>query len=310
VTAAPTQPDLSVIVVPLGGGSHLVRCLEALRGQKDLPATEIILPMDERVPETDAESLMVLFPELRPVRLPGRRTYAELRAAGVKAARGRLIAITEDQCIPPARWCANIVAAHQKPAAAIGGPVDKAEPDSPINWSIYLRELGTYMTPVEEGPSPSLTDCNVTYKREALEAIAGVWAAEFHEPGVHQALARNGPLWLSPALVTYQQREIHVVDAIRERYEFGRLYGSLRAAQLSLAGRLLLIAASPLLPLVLVARVLRGVLRKGRYIGACFRALPWMVLWAGIWSWGELLGYATRRATPRGTAAASSALRQ
>jgi hypothetical protein len=297
VTPAPTQPDLSVIVVPLGGGSHLVRCLEALRGQQDFPATEVLLPMDERVPETDAESLCALFPELRPLRFPGRKSYAELRAAAVSAARGRLVAITEDQCIPPALWCANIVAAHQKPCAAIGGPVDKVEPDSLINWSIYLRELGTYMTPVEEGPSAALTDCNVTYKREALEAIAGVWVTEFHEPQVHEALVRHGGLlWLSPALITYQQREIHVLPAIRERYEFGRLYGSLRATQVSAARRLLLIAASPLLPVLLVARVVRGVLRKERYVGACLLALPWLLLWAVIWSWGELVGYMTRRA--------------
>jgi hypothetical protein len=296
VTAPAAQPELSVVVIPLGGGSHLVRCLEALGGQQDSPPMELILPMDDRVPEHDAESLRALFPELRPVRLTGPQTYAALRTAGVKAARGRIVAITEDQCIPPAAWCASIVEAHRNLAPAIGGPVDKHEPDSALNWSIYLRELGSYMTPVEEGPSHALTDCNVTYKRAALEAVAPVWEREFHEPSVHDALQKlGGQLWLAPSLVTYQQREIHVLPAIRERFEFGRLYGSLRAAQVSAGKRLVLIAASPVLPLLLVGRVLRGVVRRERYIGECLMALPWLVLWSVIWSWGEFIGYVTGR---------------
>jgi hypothetical protein len=152
------------------------------------------------------------------------------------------------------------------------------------------------MPPIAEGPSESLTDCNVTYKRDALEKIATVWMAEFHEPEVHAALRQCGEtLWLSPALLTYQQRDIVLRPAIRERYEFGRLYGGLRVAHLSGFRRLALIAATPLLPLVMVARVLQGVIGKRRHIGVSLAAMPYLILFAAVWSWGELVGYVTGR---------------
>src|ERR1700687_2955109 len=268
----------------------MVRCLEALGRQQNPPEMEIIIPRDARLGEEDAESLAGIFPGLRFAVLGGRQNFAAMRTAGVKAARGRIVAITEDQCIPPEGWCAAVMRAHAQPHGAVGGPVDKQQPDRVINWAIYLRELGTYMPPIAEGPSGSLTDCNVTYKRDALEKIAAVWMAEFHEPEVHAALRQCGEtLWLSPALLTYQQREIILGPAIRERYEFGRLYGGLRVAHLSGFRRLALIAATPLLPPLMVGGAPHAVLRDGRYIGITLAAMPYLLLFAAVWSWGELV---------------------
>ncbi len=255
---------------------------------------EIIVPHDDSLAEL--ELLREHFPEVNFLGMSGRRTYAQLRAAGVRASQGRIVAITEDQCIPPARWCANIVVAHSSAHAAIGGPVDKQQPDSVLNWAIYLRELGAYMPPVPEGPSASLTDCNVTYKRAVLEAIEPVWSEAFHEPQVHSALQERGEtLWLSPALLTYQQRNLDLIPALKERYEFGRLFGGLRAATVSAGERILLVAGSPLLPVLLVTRVVSRVLSKRRCVGACLAALPYLILFATVWSSGEFVGYLAGR---------------
>jgi len=292
VSAEAASPKLCVVVVALAQGSHLTRCLAALRHQAAAPAMEVIVPHDDHLPDVDA--LREIFPAVNFLHLPGRHTYAELRAAALRASRGPLVAITEDQCIPPERWCANVVQAHANPAAAIGGPVEKLEPDRPLNWALYLRELGTYMPPLNEGPRAALTDCNVSYKRAALDDIADVWAASFHEPQVHAALqARGHTLWLSPALLTFQQRSLRFGSALAERYAFGRLYASLRAATLSPSKRLGMIVASPFLPALLLVRVVVGVLRKRRHVMACITAFPYLVLFAAVWAWGEFLGYLT-----------------
>jgi hypothetical protein len=288
-------PELSVVVVILGGGAHLERSLATMRKQEHAPTMELIVPHDDRRPEIAA--LREQFPEVTFVHVPAKHSHAELRSAGVRAARGRLVAVTEDQCIPNPRWCANVVAAHVSEHAAVGGPVDKQQPDSALHWAIYLRELGMYMPPIAEGPAAALTDCNVTYRREVLEKIRPVWAESFDEPRVHGALTANGgTLWITPALAVDQQRSIALGAAIRERFYFGRLYGSLRAATISPGKRLLLMAASPLLPWVLVGRVLAMVLEKRRYIGPALAALPYMLLFAVVWVCGEFVGYGTGRA--------------
>ncbi len=283
-----------MVVVVLAGGRHLVRCLETLRRRAGVPDAEILVPHDGRL--TEVSSLQKQFPEVKFVSRAGRRTYAELRAAGVKESRGAIVAVTEDQCIPPAEWCANVLRVHERRCAAAGGPVEKLEPDSALAWAIYLRELGTYMPPMAEGPTHTLTDCNVTYKRAALDAIAGVWAESFHEPQVHAALEAAGEaLWMSPALLTMQQRTLQLGPALAERYEFGRLYGAMRVEKTPFGKRLAMAAASLVLPVLLTARVYATVFGKRRHIGAALRAAPYLIFFATMWGCGEFLGYLTAR---------------
>lgn len=287
---AATTPALSVVVIALDGGAPLRRCLERLQAQLGSGQVEIIVPHDDRLGES--ESMRRSYPRVQFHHLHGKLSYAGLRTAGVARARGGIVAITEDQCIPPAQWCANILAAHRASPAAIGGPVEKQEPDTRLGWAIYLREFTAYIPPVQEGPSPSLTDCNVSYKREALNAVREIWADEFHEEDVHRSLeAQKETLLLHPGLVTRQQRTMPLGKALRERYRFGRLYGSLRVASASGGKRAVFIVASPLLPLLLTTRVIRTVLKKRRYLRPCLLALPYLLLFAAVWSWGELAGY-------------------
>lgn len=285
------RPDLSVIVVALDGGESLARCLTALSQQRNPPAMEVLVAHDRRLDQPGAWPHR--FPIARFIFCPYIRNYPAMRAAGVRASRGAIVAATEDQCIPPPRWCANIVASHAAhPAAAIGGPVEKCRPDSLLNWAVYLREFGEYTPPLAEGPSPALTDCNVTYKRAALDTIAELWHHEFHEPQVHGTLRAAGHiLWLAPALATEHQRSLTLGFALRERYRFGRLFGRLRLPSLHIGLRALLILASPLLPVLLTARVLLRALAKRKYIGVTLLALPYLLLFSAAWSWGEFVAY-------------------
>src|SRR5579862_2756650 len=225
-----TSMDLTVVVITLEGGRHLERCLEALARQQG-SAFDVIVAHDNTVQH--AAELQQRFPWVKFLHRAGASVYAELRTAAVHQVRTRIVAITEDQCIPPIDWCANIIVDHAKAYEAIGGPVEKHRPDGPLNWAIYLRELGGFMPPLKEGPTNALTDCNVTYKRDALLGIKDVWATAFNEHEVHAALqSRGGTLWLSPKLLTFQQRSMALGPAMSERYRFGRLYGAMRAKSL------------------------------------------------------------------------------
>ena len=293
-TESKPSPVLSVVIVALDGGKNLARCIRALKTQQGPPAMELIVAIENRLHDP---KMAEQFPDVGFVwPSPGRHTFAELRAAGVRITSGEIVAITEDQCIPPPNWCANVVAAHrERPNTAIGGPVDKEGSDTALNWAIYLRELGVgYMPPVTDGPSSQLTDCNVTYKRASLDAMADIWRDAFHEPKVHEALeARGDHLWLASGLLTMQQRSFRLGPALRERYEFGRLYGAMRVTNVPASRRMMMAAASLVLPFLLVSRVFLSAFHKGRHRWQCFRALFFLSLFAAVWSWGELLGYLT-----------------
>lgn len=290
------KPDLSVVVVVLTGRKDRIsRCLSALTQQLDAPATEIIVPCAESI--ADLPTLRSEFPEVTFLGVNGKRTYAELRTIGVRASQGRVVAITEDHCTVAPDWCAQILLAHQAPHAAIGGALEKKGRDTSLNWALYLADYLRYMNPQPEGSTNNLTDCNVTYKRTALDVIADVWADEFHEPVVHAALQSGGHLlWLDPKIVVYQQRDVDLRAALRDRYAFGRLFASTRAVDFSRTQRFLYSLLSVMLPGVLVARVAIHVLRKRRCVAEFVRSLPYLVLVSTVWACGEFLGYVTGRA--------------
>jgi len=290
--AAGLKPALSVVVVIVGGDSYVPRCLEALMRQEGVQGLEIIVPCDERIP--DVPALQRQFPAVRFLDIERQRTYAELRALGVQKSRGAIVALTEDHCTPSSDWAVQILKSHAGPHGAVGGVVEKEAPDTALNWAVYLSDYGRYMNPVIEGPARYLTDCNVSYKRDVLDAFAHLWADEFHEPTVHGALeARGRSLWLSPWIVVRQQRNLRLRDAIWDRYAFGRLFASTRVSVTRSRRRLFFAGFSFLLPPLLIIRIAVNVLSKGRHVGEFTRALPALILLTIVWAWGEFVGYLT-----------------
>lgn len=293
-----SEPRLSIVVVVLAGRVSLARCLDGMAALRGVGAVEVIIAYDDHHPDVD--SLIPRYPDAVFAHLPGRRTYGEIRTLGMRHAHAGVVALTEDHCVPDAGWGEAILAAHRAPHAAIGGPVDKRGPDNATSWAVYLLDYARYASPLPEGPARELTDCNVSYKREALVATASLWATEFHEPEIHGALTAQGStLWQSPAIAVQQQRTLTLSAALRERFDFGRLLGSLRAASAPPARRVMLAVLGCAVPLLIVWRVLTHARRAPALRAPLLRTLPWVVLLAAAWGAGEIAGYATGR-PPRG----------
>ena len=100
-------------------------------------------------------------------------------------------------------------------------------------------------------------------------------------------------------MIVKQQRSLTARHAIRERYEFGRLFASTRIAAVGMSRRFLYAVFSPALPAILIARVVRNVLTKRRAVGKLLLSLPWLFVLTTIWAFGEFYGYIT--ATPAHT---------
>jgi hypothetical protein len=283
---------LSVVVVTLVDTDHLQNCLEALEKQQTTAVFETIVPCDETL--GDISSLQERFTGVNFISLKGRQTYAELRAAGALQAQGRLLAVTEDHCMPDTDWVQSIINAHAGPSVAIGGVVRKQGPDKSLNWAVYFLDYLRYMPPVEEHETHELTDLNVSYKMSALREIADVWEKEFHEPSVHGALEqRGGKLLLSPSIAVHQRRQLKIGHALWDRYAFGRLFGSTRAASVSAGKRLVYALLAPILPVLLVVRLTRHIMNKKQHGKEFILALPAIILLASAWAWGEFVGYVT-----------------
>jgi hypothetical protein len=150
------------------------------------------------------------------------------------------------------------------------------------------------MLPLPEGATHALSDCNVSYKRSALDATREHWTTEFHENVVNGALSRDGHvLWFDPQIVVFEQRRLSMGAALRDRFSFGRLFGSTRVPGVALPKRLAWSAAALLMPPLLVARVIGNLRRRGRHRGQLLRSLPSLAMISAAWMAGEAVGYLT-----------------
>jgi len=293
----PESPRVSVVVVRTGDerdAAELAATLDALGKQT-------IAPLETIVPCTTMEGVAglrerhpgVAFLAAAPV-APARsgERLDELRAIGVAAARGDVIAVTEECCRPDRDWIDRMLKAHKANYAAIGGAIENGV-DRLLNWATYFADLGRYQNPLPAGESGFASVVNVSYKRAALENIRNVWSRRFNETAVHAALMAHGEkLALAGDIVATQCRgDVRLGPSMREFYTWGRSYGSTRARLGGAVKRLVYAGLSPLIPAVLLLRSGSVALSRRRLAGQWLKSLPVSALLTFAWSAGELTGY-------------------
>jgi hypothetical protein len=301
--AAISQKDsVSVIVVAICSVQQLRRSLLALSEQENVLPPQIVVAADSRM--RGVGDLATEFPSVVLLQESGRDTPIELTVLAMRAATGERIVLTEDSCVARRDWLSEILLTPAEGKAAIGGLVQPMPGISPAMWAFCFVDFFRYMNPVTEGPSPTLSVCNVAYSAKDLKDVAEKWQAGFHETVIHDALRDSlGPLWLSPRVQVFVRRDVTFRDAVYERYAFGRLFGATRIASEALSRRLYYIAAAPLLPVLLMMRMSSKARQDSHLFAEFRRALPAIAAMVLAWSWGEWLGYLTKRRPARITTA-------
>jgi hypothetical protein len=301
--ALPSNPRLSVVVVPAGSETMEPAALEGLERQKAGRPFEVFVPCAvEAVPASfESRYSGVRFLRVNPASPAGSaERLDELRALGVAAAQGDLIAVIEDHVRPDPDWSGEVIQAHRQGYAAIGGAVENGV-DRLLHWATYFTDLGRYHNPLPAGDSSFATVVNVSYKRTALEDIRAVWQRRFSETAVHSALLASGArLALSPRIVVRQIRgSVSLGGSLRDFYTWGRSYGSIRVKMSGGIKRLIFICLSPLIPVSLLLRSGLDVLRKKRLLSQWLKSLPVSAALTAAWSCGELVGYVAGEAPAR-----------
>lgn len=307
----PSKIKLSVIIRVVGGGEFSHRCLDALIPQIRGKPVEVIFPFDAAV--TGMDQIAERYPEVKwldlgkvnslGLRNPGaiHDIYDVRTAAGLKAAQGNILAVLEDYGTPDPDWCDQLLAAHELSYAVIGGAVEHSGTGA-LNWAVYFLDFSRYQPPLIEGAVAYLTDVNISYKRTALESVQSLWIHVYNEVTVNWALQKEGAvLWLRPQIVVRRDRGPSTLRrTLAERFYWGRIFGQKRAEEISRAVCLGYLLASPFIPIVVIERLVRKVLRGRRNRVQMITALPAIILCAWTWSLGEFngsLNYISKKST-------------
>jgi GT2 family glycosyltransferase len=157
------DPEVSVVIVS-ARRTRLAFALEALAAQSLPPARfEVIVVRDPAA--TSVTPLEANGLDLRVLEPASGGNIAMLRNAGWRAARGRLVAFTDDDCRPSQAWLAALLAVAG-PGRLVQG---RTEPDPD---EVHLAH-GLARTQNITAPGPWLQTCNVAYPRDLLERLGG-----------------------------------------------------------------------------------------------------------------------------------------
>jgi GT2 family glycosyltransferase len=155
--------DASVVIATRNRETRLRFALEALRAQTLDPSRfEVIVVRAEDVDGQLTEGpagLRVTFLACPP-------GPAAQRNVGWRAARGRLIAFTDDDCRPPPHWLERYLTAADGGATILQGPT---APDPDEAHLLHGRARSIEITKADEW----YPTCNIAYPRSLLERVGG-----------------------------------------------------------------------------------------------------------------------------------------
>lgn len=178
---------ISVIVPSYRRPQPLRRCLEGLRAQTRRPH-EVIVVMHEGDSESAAAATAGHGPWARSrlVRVPRRSAVAALEA-GVEAAEGEIVSVTDDDAVPRAEWLERLTRHYEEPSVgAVGGRdsihhgpaamTGSAQVVGRVEW--FGRVVGNHH--LGEGRAREvdfLKGVNLSFRRELWEPIRGLRGA-------------------------------------------------------------------------------------------------------------------------------------
>ena len=169
-------PVVSVAVATHNRAARLAALLDSLRAQT-FTDFEVVVCDDGSEDETPALLAAVDDLPLHTVRRDRASGPARARDTAWRAARGELVAFTDDDCVASPGWLeAGVRAWREDPRRFIQGPV------GPI--AAERDRLGAFAyTIVVAGPTPSFETANLFYPRELLERLGGFDADAFPRVG-------------------------------------------------------------------------------------------------------------------------------
>jgi glycosyltransferase involved in cell wall biosynthesis len=287
-----TEPTARLtVVIASTDSTDLKECLNSLEDQTKEEKVEIIVAAscgDDSLQASIAE-----HPKVRLIRCPPNSTLPHLLGTAIARSTGDIIAVTDSACTLDARWISAILAAHEASYPVVGGAVEAVRYGSLVDWAAYFCEYGQFMRPLREGIVNEVPGNNISFKRATLQHGQEFVCNGFWKTYWCRALQQGGIALISmPSIVVYCKKSYRLIPFLIRRFHHGRCFAGMRAARASIHARACYLAGSPLLPLLISARITRAVLAKRRYRKEFIRSFPLSVLSVLAWSAGEVWGYA------------------
>lgn len=281
---------LSVVIATTKPWPEVRACLDSLRDQAREVGAEII------VVDGNGKGLLGhvadSYPQVTRLERKGASVFY-LRAVGIAAASGDIIAITEDHCRVGPDWCEQIIKAHQDhpEAAAIGGAVENGATSSLIDWANFFLVFSPFMPPIRNGESKEIAlQANISYKRRVIPEDMGQLG--MMEMLFNRVLFERGEKLVADGRILVHHDQSHsLFGTLAAHFHNGRSIAGFRLQHIRGLERVARAGGTVILPPFLFYRTVRNLWRKGRLTDKALTSLPLLVLLTCCHAAGELTGY-------------------
>ena len=240
--------------------------LSHLRAQTAAGRIELVLTMPDGEAAENGERALAGFHSTRVVPSDPQNGTAVARAAAIVQARAPVVVLAETHCFPEPEWADMLIAAHREPWAAVGPEIDNDNPDKASSWGNLLVDYSPWLAPATRGPTNDLPGHNSSYKRALLLDYGDDLPRLLEsETILHWDLRGRGhQLYVETRARTRHRNITRPVPSLFEHFHNGRTFGALRSRDWHPARRIFYAAASPLIPILRLGRILREIRRTKR----------------------------------------------
>jgi glycosyltransferase involved in cell wall biosynthesis len=285
--------QISVVLASKNARYSAVECLTALENQTVRPDQVIVV---DNSTDGTIDVIKERFSSFTIIRAPGSALIPDLWGVGLDRSRGDVVAVSTTHFVPDHDWIEQISRAHEQPYSAVGGAIENNPSAGLLSWAVYFCRYSGYMPPFGEKVVHDLAADNASYKRCALDRCRTEGRSGFWESFVHAEMRRRGfELLLTPHIVVRQQRCFSFGAFLRQRFQHGVQFGTMRGRHFSPLRRAAFTVGFPLIPILLLWRITVRVVRRRRHVREYLLSFPILVVFVLSSSLGEVRGYISGR---------------
>jgi Glycosyl transferase family 2 len=193
-------------------------------------------------------------------------SLAEGRAMGVRAARAPYVHIGETHAFPHPDWAERLIKSLDETWTAVVSGIQNANAEGAISWANLLNDYGPWLAHLPEGEIGSTPPYNTAFERSfALHAV-DLDEHAFSGGFDLTALLRSGGhrVLFQPAARIDHVNVSLGSHWLGQRYTAARAHAGVRSRDWPRARRIAYALASPLIPVVLAARLVRPLIAAER----------------------------------------------
>ena len=242
--------------------------------------------------DPDTTELVSGYENSRTLSAPSGSLIPHLWRDGIQAAQAEKVALGTAHCIPAADWVDRLLATDMTSLPGIGGVLENAESSDARGWAVYLLRYISFAPPQDKRQINEIAADNAIYRRADIMQHTDLLEKGFWEPSFHARFRQAGmSLELDPDISVVHCNQYSTGQFFAQRLAHGKEFGLARAREISPVKRWLLIALSPLLPVLFLKKIVSAVMQHGKHRSKLLKASPWLLLFLFAWGLGEAQGY-------------------